>query len=89
MSGKTVRMRLGRRTRAEKLTFSGIPFHGVLRSDTSELGLDDVGAGSIAEGARVGGRTPELLAVSDKLGVQAGASGWFRGGSSGRCSGPA
>jgi hypothetical protein len=70
-----------------KLTLSGIPLHGVLRSNTSELSLDDVGTGSDAEGAWVGGHTPELLAVGDKLGIQAGASGRAGGSSSRRGSG--
>jgi hypothetical protein len=64
----------------DRLTLSSIPLHRVLRGDGTELGLDDVGAGSDTEGTGIGSNTPELLAAGDKLGVEASAGGGLSGG---------
>ena len=49
------------------LALGGIPLHGVLRGDLTEVGVDDGGIGLVVEGVLVGGNTDVLLALGHEL----------------------
>lgn len=74
-------------TRAGILTFEGIPLHAVLASHLSEVLLDNVGQGGVAQVIMVDLSTKVSLSLGAELAVQTSctttSTGWLRCAASG------